>query len=138
MEYYNHEKERRHNLSPIAHGTYKVVYINTDTVVLYIDGHHERILRIPVYRAPNNTLEYISISFIGQNASATSEPTDTMRPTPLRSSVLRHLHRGLSDLFKSEKTPSIFLPLSRVTDSNFLRVPTPPTVRSTGPVSWST
>lgn len=50
-EYYNPKKEKRHKLSLIADGPYRVVSATDTTVVLDIKGQHERISRDRVARA---------------------------------------------------------------------------------------
>ena len=95
-EYYNPEKERRHKLSPIADGPYRVVEVASDTVVLDIDNQRERISRDRVSLAPNPNLELATGTIAsGDSEQEESAPSDVVAPRP---SVLPHPDRDLMDL----------------------------------------
>lgn len=131
-EYNNPEKERCYMLAPIADGTYKVVPVNTSSVVLDIDGHYQRVSQDHVYRAPNPTQDSVPTLSTGNEASTTSESTATVGHHAISFSVLPHPHHRLSDLLDAEKTPSNIPLLSRVIDRHTSQVPTPPMEQSTG------
>ncbi|CAN8076688.1 unnamed protein product [Agarophyton chilense] len=93
-EYWNPEKEKRHKLSPVADGPFRVIWVAPDTVVVDLAGNHERISRDRVVPAP---------------PPLTSQPTGVTVPVETNSSThlpqvfpcpyaFPHPSRGLSNL----------------------------------------